>query len=142
MNTEGLREFEQAFLETLGDLLHSHGFVYLGYHIRPRGISLEFERLDDRIFASLEGGTTAIDLILFEEAERYWRVAINQAIWFAGVRAVASQGSLKATLELFREQLPKCCAGILAGNLKLLDERFCFKLTSRELASYLQSQGC
>lgn len=135
-----LKEFKRLFLDIVGAIVEGYGYAFENGYSRPRGVALEFIRDQHRLFAACEGDVVIIDLILFESPERYWRVSLNQALWFAGVRAVAKSAPIDEQLALFASEISRCYGKLLSGELSLLDSRYCFPLRDAELNDYLVDQ--
>ena len=140
MNEVQLREFRSNFCDVLGDSLAQYGYKLNEDYSRPRGVVLEFTLENHILFAVWEGGTVILDLILYERADRYWRVSINQVLWYSGIRAVAKNASLTDQLALFANEMPKYCGDFLAGNLSLLDTRYCYQMSVQGRDQYLEIQ--
>lgn len=139
MTATQLREFESVFMGIVGEVLAGYGYEHDRSHSRPRGVALEFTHKEHRLFAVCEGGTVILDLILQEEPDRYWRVSVNQALWFAGVDAVSKKAPLPEKLAFFASELSRC-SDLLEGCIAAPDPRYCFSMSTCELEDYLAAQ--
>lgn len=72
------------------------GYSYKATHHRPRGVAVEFKKDENCLFAACEGDVLYVDLILHLEDEEYFRVSLNQAIWFNNVRSLLNAKSCKS----------------------------------------------
>ena len=138
--TSPSKEFQSLVLEILGDVLKEYGYDFKSGYSRPRGVALEFVFQGHRIFSVCEEDTVAIDLILREDSSCYWRVSLNQALWFAGVKKVSAQATIEEQLALFASEIPRFCGSILLADFAALDSRYCFPLSSSEMGDYLAFQ--
>lgn len=143
MTTSRLSEFRGICLNIFGEILNDHGYRLRGSYTRPLGIALEFAGGGRHLFVVNEGSVLYIDLIISESANKFWRVSLNQALWFLGVRSVSSPATIEEKLTLFASEIVRSCRGLLSGDLSLLDSRYCFSLSEVELSDYFMFQrGC
>lgn len=140
MNVNLREDFEKAVCNALGDVFHDYGYEFCGGYSRAPGIALEFVHDSQRLFVVSEGNLVVLDLVLCEDPSRYWRVSVNQALWFGGVKAVAERMPLADTLALFAAAIPRCCGQLFSGDLSALDPRYCFPISASGLDAYLLSQ--
>ncbi len=140
MTASPLKAFESLFIDVVGHVLRGYGFQFYSGYSRPRGVVLEFVHGHNLLFAAHEGNVIYMDLILFDNVNRFWRVSVNQALWFSGVREVSKNVALEDQLALFALEMPRCCGRILSGDLWSLDSRYCFQLSEVELKEYLIAQ--
>ncbi len=140
MTVSPLKAFESLFMDVVGHVLPGYGFQFSGSYSRPRGVALEFVHGYNLLFAAYEGNVVYMDLILFEDINRFWRISVNQALWLSGVREVARKVDLEDQLALFALEMPRRCGRILSGDLSSLDSRYCFQLSEAGLKEYLVAQ--
>jgi hypothetical protein len=80
------------------------------------------------------------DFIRRDDANHYWRVSLNQALWFAGIRAISRKAPLKEQLGLFASEMPRYCNALLARDSSLLDPRYCYPMSADEVEDYMAAQ--
>lgn len=140
MNSNPIARFKELFIDTCGETVSGFGFKFKEGYSRPRGIALEFIHNKRQLFAVQEEGVVIMDLILQESSEKYWRVSLNQALWFSGVKSVAEKMPPGEKLKLFTKEIKRCCGKLLNGDLSAQDERYCFPMSSNDYKMYLKFQ--
>ncbi len=134
--------FSDQCREKLGPFLIQYGFSYAATHYRPRGISVEFARGKSCLFAVCEGDVLYVDLILHVTDEQYFRVSLNQVLWFNNVRSLLGMKSCDLQLcEFVRTATTEeCCQKLLGDDRPRMDERYCFPMTGSSRREYLMAQ--
>jgi hypothetical protein len=126
----------------LEPLLRQSGFVYVATHYRPRGIAVEFAKDEDCLFAVCEGNVLYVDLILHRTDGQYFRVSLNQALWFSNVRSLLGLKSCDTQMCVFVREAAaaECCRQLLSDENPQMDDRYCFPMTASSRRQYLLAQ--
>ncbi len=135
-------QFMNACLACLAKPLSDLGYTYAGVHTRPRGIAVEFKTDSDLLFVVLEEDTMLIfDLILQAESKEYWRVDLNQALWFNGSKFLVDRAlSIEEKLCNFSNEIPTKLTRISTNRESAKDARYWFPVSASGLETYLKSQ--
>ena len=129
-----VQEFQEACRERLGPMLEAHRFELVGGYSRPPGLSIEYARDEDRLIAACEGGVIHLEMLLSRDEDLFYRVDLNQMLWFKGVRKLArSKAGWREKLEIFVAELETHEPEAFSPDLETMDSRYCFPMT-RELA--------
>jgi hypothetical protein len=120
----------------MDDILLEFGYVYQKSFLHSRGVFLEYKCDLKRCFVFCEGKTVYVDVIVPFSDNVFYRVSINQALWFNGVKTVSLTVPVKGQLRLLASELKRCCMEILRGDLSCPDHRYCFKMSQAECNDY------
>jgi len=135
-----LELFEERCHEVLGELFREHGFEPVGAYSRLRGYAVEFARDADRIFVDKEGGVVSFDLILAARPDRFYRIDLNQLLWFNGTRSLAKCDDWDEGLRLFETGFTPIASVTLSFDSEKMDSRFCFPMSREQLDNYIRIQ--
>jgi hypothetical protein len=123
----------------LTPFLAQYGFIYAGSHFRAPGVAVEYTKGASYLFAACEGDVLSVDLILQRADAEYYRVSLNQALWFNNIRTLVKKKTCTAQLEVFLREAADCCEQLLIEEHPLMDDRYCYPLPNGP-QSYLKSQ--
>lgn len=140
MTGPALQQFDLHCRTTLHSFLRTFGYTWIASHCRPLGISVEFSMPNNLFFAVCEGNVACFDLVVCDVETLHWRISLNQALWYRGVRAVSERRSCSGFIELFVREAATHCEDLLRGNVFELDRRYAFPMSETELRLYLKSQ--
>ena len=138
--SQATNEFEQLSIGILGKLLDNYGYEYQQAYYRPVGTAVEFAKGEHRLFVVCEGNVVNIDLILHIEGKDFYRVDLNQALWFNGIRSITKTSSVSEQLSLFASELEGCCRELLTGSPPELDRRYSYPMSHSSHEQYLMFQ--
>lgn len=134
--------FVDYSISSFGESLSKYGYWYEGTYIRPRGTAIEFAAKDRNLFVACEGraedGALHVDLIVFEQGEAKWRISLNQALWYAGVRSIIKFKSCADQLDVVTSNIDIYEDYLVSGNPIRMDERYCFPMS--DIEGYFKSQ--
>ena len=128
------------YRDTLVPFLAGYGFTYAFTHSRPRGVVVEFRNAEHRLFAAADGDVLYVDLIIEVPSKEYVRVSLNQCMWYKNVRSLVGSGSCMEQMDVFVQNVGKLCAQLLLCKSIDFDERYCYRMSEKELEKYVAFQ--
>lgn len=126
----------------MGEFLRDYDFSYCAAYQRPRGVVVEFRKGDARLFATCEGGSLHVELMISSvEQQQYRRISLNQALWYDNIRElVHGRRSCVDQLDMFVQLADEICAPLLSGIVIDADERYCFRMSKEDWHSHIERQ--
>jgi len=142
MTRDDVFSFSDLCRKTLEPLLSQYGFSYVATYCRPRGMAVELAKNSHCLFAVCEGNVLFVDLILHRMDDQYFRVSLNQALWFNNVRTLLGLNSCHGQLGVFVREAATaaCCIQFLSDDGSKIDDRYCFPMTASSRRQYLSLQ--
>ncbi|MBL7037958.1 MAG: hypothetical protein ISR77_04975 [Pirellulaceae bacterium] len=133
-------DFVALCLTSLGEFLSSYGYVFEETHYRPKGVAIEFSKGPHRLFAACEGSVVDLEIIVCVDEDVCYRVSLNQAFWFRGIRSLAHGHSCSEQVDAFIKQASACCDDLLSGQQLTMDPRYCFEMSRTQCQEHVQAQ--
>lgn len=134
-------DFASYCRKVLYPTIQSYGFTYTDTYQRPRAMVVEYRNNEHILFAVCEGNVLHVEYIYHESDSCDYRISLNQALFYNGIRALIDKDSCEEQLDMFLisfESIPFVVDLFQYDKLNV-DVRFCYRLqSSRE--EYLSLQ--
>ena len=133
MSTNDL-SFDSICKDTVARTLEKYGYHLTGAYSIPRCYSLEYAADGRALFVGTDGGVVHAELLL-DQTDRPYRIDLSLAVWYRSdrPRPIANESAFDQLTRL-AEQLEIKCSDLLAGEVSVMDDRFCFQFqTSSQL---------
>ncbi len=137
MPSELTQDFETSCRGQLGGIFGAYGFAFEGAYVQPRCVVAAFARRDDRCLVIDEGGAIICDLIRRVTPGPYYRISINELLWFHGVRSLPRCRGREDQLAVLAAQLPAHAGSVFSRQAPALDSRYCFPMSEEQCREYL-----